>query len=403
MHYIGIDIAKRFHCATAINEFGKTDIQPFKFNNTKIGFDKMYQKFLSNLPKHNECIIGMEATGHYWVCLFDYLLDKGFDVVVINPIQTDAFRKVASLRKTKTDKIDANLIAQLLRFGDYEPSKMCDENIEELKQLSRHRKMLIDEITAIKNKTTALLDRLFPEYENIFNEKYGQTSIAVLKEVVAPEDICAKDIRTLTKIISEASAGKCGREKAEELKNAAKESISVKLGAKTISFEIKQLVSRIEFSLEQLKEIDKEMNILLENTPGKYLLSIPGISTVLASIISSEIGDPNRFKTSHQLVSFAGMDATRYQSGELDNTGHMSKTGSTYLRYSLMLAAECTRKFDPYLKEAYEKKISEGKHHYVALSVVARKLCGIVLTIMREERKYEPYPPNHCIPGNSTK
>ena len=138
------------------------------------------------------------------------------------------------------------------------------------------------------------------------------------------------------------------------------------------------------------------MNILFENTPGKYLLSIPGISTVLASIICSEIGDPNRFKTSHQLVSFAGMDATRYQSGELDSTGHMSKTGSTYLRYALMLAAECTRKFDPYLKEAYEKKISEGKHHYVALSVVARKLCGIVLTIMREERKYEPYPPRHA-------
>lgn len=403
MYYIGIDVAKRSHCATVIDESGKIQIQPFKFNNTKIGFDKMYQKFLSRIPKGSKCIVGMEATGHYWICLFDYLNDKGFDVVVINPIQTDAFRKVDSIRKTKTDDIDSNLIAQLLRFGDYQPSKMCDENVEALKQITRYRKVVVDEITSIKNKVTSLLDRIFPEYENIFSQKFGQASIAVLKECSAPEDICAKDIRTLTKIISEASAGKCGRTKAEELKNTAKESISTKLAAKTISFEIKQLVSRLEFSLEQLSEIDDEMQKLLEETPGKYLTSIPGISTVLASIISSEIGDPTRFNSSHQLVAYAGMDASRYQSGEIDHTGHMSKRGNSYLRYAFMLAAESTRKFDPYLSEAYAKKIAEGKHHYIALSVVARKLCGIVLTIMREERKYEPNPPEHCIPGHNNK
>ena len=81
----------------------------------------------------------------------------------------------------------------------------------------------------------------------------------------------------------------------------------------------------------------------------------------------------------------------------------MSKRGNPYLRYAFMLAAECTRKFDPYLSEAYAKKMAEGKHHYVALSVVARKLCGIVLTIMREERNYKPNPPEHCIPGHNNK
>lgn len=395
---IGIDIAKRSHVLSAVDEDGATAIESLAFANTAAGFGKLKNRLKQAGATADRALVGMEATGHYWIALFDFLSTAGYDVAVINPIQTDAFRDVWSVRKVKTDAIDAALIADLVRYKRYEPSALGDETIEELRNLARYRTSLVERSTALKNQATAILDRVFPELDGLFAGSYGQTQRKLLEHCSTPRQILSTDIRTLTRILREASGGKCGREKAEQLKAAARESVGVGFGSEALAFEVRLLMEELSFIRDKIGEIEGELARLLEKTSGRHLMGIPGMGVVLASTIAGEIGDPKNFDNPHQLMAFAGMDPTKNESGEsVASDGHMSKRGSPSLRWAFMQAADCVRRFDPYFGDYYAKKKGDDKkHHYVALSGVARKLMGVCLALMKEDRPYEPTPPkNH--------
>ena len=394
MRFIGIDIAKRSHVVGVEEADGEHIGECFAIANTSDGFSKLLSRLTKLGIDSSECIIGMEATGHYWLNLFEFLNDHGFEIAVINPISTDAFRNVSSIRKAKTDAIDSFLIADLLRFGNYASSKLAEEETDSLKQLTRYRSALVAECTAQKNKATAVLDRIFPEYDTLFSDRYGEASKALLKNGASPEEILATDIRTLTKILKEASKSRVGRKKAEEAKEVASTSVGISLSSKTLSFELRMIVERIEFTQTQIAELDEEIATLLELTQGKWLSSIPGIGTTLAAMITAEIGDATRFEDVKKLIAYAGMDASVSQSGQFEGTqNHMSKRGSSQLRYAFMQAADRAKTYDPYFKDYYESMKDRGKHHYVALSGVARKLASVILALMKEQRPYETSPP----------
>lgn len=402
MVYIGIDIAKRFHVLSAVDGDGKAVIESFKFANTEAGFERLLER-LEKAGADPDCsLAGMEATGHYWVALFDFMGSHGYDVAVINPIQTDAFRDVWTVRKVKTDAIDAAMIADLVRYKRYEPSALGDEATDELRSLARYRMSLVERSTMLKNRATAILDRVFPELDGLFSGSFGPTQRKLLEHCATPEQVLSTNIRTLERVLREASGGNCGREKAEQLKEAAKSSVGVGFGSRTLAFEIKLLMEELDFVRGQIDEVESELARLLDETAGKWLLTIPGVGLALASTIAGEIGDPNRFGDVHQLMAYAGMDPTKSESGEtVASGGSMSKRGPASLRWALMEAADCARRFDPYFGDYYAKKKGEDKkHHYVALSGVARKLMGVCLALMKEERPYEPAPPKHHLPGH---
>ena len=397
---IGIDIAKRSHTAGAVDGGGKVVVEPFRFNNTADGFAKLLARLAKAGAEPGDALIGMEATGHYWIALFDFLCGHGWRVAVINPIQTDAFRRVETVRKLKTDASDALLIADLVRFKAFEPSAMADEATAGMRDLARFRMSLVEECTALKNQLKALMDRAFPEYGGMFSDMFCASSMAVLKSFPAPEQVARTDIRTIERTLREASRGRVGRAKAEQLKAAAKASVGVSFGAESLAFQVKVVAETLEFIGGRVDAVEAELDSMLEGTQGEWLKTIPGIDTVLASLIAGEIGDANRFATPKQLIAYAGMDASKRQSGESDPNGHMSKRGTPYLRYGLMQAADCARKYDRYFGEYYDKAMARNKHHYVALSGVARKLAGVILSLMKEGRAYEPVPPSHHRPGH---
>ena len=402
MIYIGIDIVKRGHVASAVGEDGKAVVESFRFNNTAGGFSKFLAKLKKAGADAERSLIGMEATGNYWIALFDFLGAHGYDAAVINPIQTDAFRDVWTVRKVKTDAIDAAMIADLVRYKRYSPSALGDEATEELRSLARYRMSLVDRSTALKNRATAVLDRVFPELAGLFGDAYCPTHRELLQHCATPDQVLATDVRTLARILREASRGKCGREKAEELKKAAKESVGVSFGSRALALEVRLLMEELDFVKDQIKEVEAELAVLLDRTSGKWLLTIPGIDVALASVIAGEIGDPDRFDGPHKLMGYAGMDPTRSESGDtVSSDGHMSKRGPGTLRWALMMAADCARKRDPYFGDYYSAKKGTGKkHHYVALSGVARKLMGVCLAVMKEGRPYEPTPPKNHRPGH---
>lgn len=353
MFFIGIDIAKNTHEASIIDIYGKLVSESISFSNSVKGFEKLKNYISSFDIDCDNSIIGMEATGHYWLSLYSALIDFGFNVVVINPIQSDAFRKMY-IRQTKNDSVDSFIIAQIMRFGEFSESSFSNENTFALRNLSRYRFSLVDECSDWKRKLVAILDQVFPEYSTLFSDIYGVTSKELLSKYPLPEDMLSISTSSLAELLSKCSKGRFGMDKAKEIKEAASNSFGIKFALKSFSFQIKQIINQISFLEEQIKEIEVEISSLIsEMCP--VITTITGIGYVLGAAIFSEIGDISRFEKASQLVAYAGLDVAVKQSGEFVGTQtKISKRGSPYLRRAIWLAATVAIFKDPALSKYYQ-------------------------------------------------
>lgn len=391
MFYIGIDIAKRSHQAAVTDASGELIVKPFSFKNSAIGFAQFLSVLEENSVAYSCCVIGLEATGHYWYPLYFFLVEQKFTVKVFNPIQTAAFREIA-IRKVKNDNHDSIMIADFTRFGRYSETYIPSEAMLALKNLSRFRLSVSDLCSDLKRRTLVLLDQIFPEYSSVFSDTFGTTSKQLLEKYSTPDEFSEISTTKLANFIHKISRGRFGREKAELIKAAAHDSVGISYAIDTFSFQIKQLVEQIEFMEDQLNEIDAEMAKLLAQSEYSVITTISGIGPTLGSIIVSEIGDIERFETSSKLVAYAGLDASVKQSGEFNSTQNkISKRGSPHLRRALWMAAFMSLRSDPALYDYYSRLRARGKFHRLATTAVARKLCIIVWAIMKSKQPYSPH------------
>lgn len=385
MFYLGIDIGKNTHVASLVDDKKKVIFKAFSFSNSIGGAESLILKLEAF---KNELEVGMEATGHYWLSIYSYLVEKNFTVRVINPIQTDGWRQGIEIRKRKTDIIDSLLIADLLRYGDFVETSLSNEDYLSLRNLSRFRSYLISSIGDLKRKTIALLDQVFPEYASSFSNIFGKTSKEILSNFSTPsdfEDINSDDLSTFLESVSRKNYAS---KKIDELSKKASSSFGINFCLDSFSLQIKMLIEQISFIQNQVSDVENEIEVLLEklNSP---ITTIPGIGSVNAATILGEIGDIKRFSNPSKLVAYAGLDASVSQSGEYESTyNHMSKRGSPYLRRALFQSALRAEFCDPIFSAYYQKKIAEGKHHLVATNAVARKLCHTIFAVLT---KNEPY------------
>lgn len=386
MFYLGIDIGKNTHVASLVDDKKKVIFKAFSFSNSINGAESLILKLEAF---KNELEVAMEATGHYWLSLYSYLVEKNFTVRVINPIQTDGWRCGIEIRKRKTDIIDSLLIADLLRYGDFVETSLSNEDYLSLRNLSRFRSYLISSIGDLKRKTIALLDQVFPEYASSFSNIFGKTSKEILSNFSTPsdfEDINSDDLNTFLESVSKKNYAS---KKIDELSKKASSSFGINFCLDSFSLQIKMLIEQISFIQNQVSDVENEIEVLLEklNSP---ITTIPGIGSVNAATILGEIGDIKRFSNPSKLVAYAGLDASISQSGEYESTyNHMSKRGSPYLRRALFQSALRAEFCDPVFSDYYQKKISEGKHHLVATNAVARKLCHTIFAVLTKDEPYQ--------------
>ena len=386
MFFLGIDIAKHNHVASLIDDNGNSIFKAYSFSNSSNGADSLIDK----LKKYStdDIIIGMEATGHYWLALYSYLLEKDFNIIVINPIQTDAWRHATDIRKRKTDSSDSVLIADFIRFGNFQNSSIADEKYLNLRNMTRFRHSLIEQIGDLKRKIIANLDLVFPEYSSYFSDIFGQTSKEILLNFNTAEDFKNLKTKDFEKVLRNITLKKAATIKLNSLKQISQSFFGVKFALSSYSIQIKCLIEQIKVIEDQVKLIENEIESIVKdlNTP---IFTIPGIGYVTGAVILAELGDINKFSSDKKIVAYAGLDATVNQSGQSDGQhGHLSKRGSTHLRKALFQAAFVASTNDTIFKDFYDKKRKEGKHHLVAVNAVARKMCHVIYAVLK---KNEPY------------
>ena len=388
MYIVGIDIGKNHHEASIVSPEGKQIGHSLRFATTHKGADSL-MSFIFNNIGNSSCIFGMEATGHYWYPIYSFLKARGYTIYVINPIQSDSLRKMY-IRQTKNDSIDSFLIAEVIRFGQFTTTSMADENILAMRQLCRYRDSVISSRTEIKLRISTIMEQIFPEYEKQFSSLWLSTSMDILEKYLTPENIENAPIDELFEIIKDKSHNKLTMKKAISIREAAADTFGIKIAQDAFSFQLKQLIDRMNFLDKQIEALDCQILEYYEKFDC-YLHTIPGIGMIAAATILAEIGDINRFKSSSALVAFAGIDPTVRQSGEFSSThNHMSKRGSPYLRHAIFLAATTCSFHNSPLNAYYKKKRDQGKHHLTATGAVARKLTSVIYAVLRDSKPYEP-------------
>lgn len=388
MYIVGIDIGKNHHEASIVSPEGKQIGRSLRFATTHKGADSLMRFIFKNIG-NSPCVFGMEATGHYWYPIYSFLKAKGYTIYVINPIQSDSLRKMY-IRQTKNDSIDSFLIAEVIRFGQFGTTSMADENILAMRQLCRYRDSVISSRTEIKLRIGTIMEQIFPEYEKQFSSLWVSTSMGILEKYLTPENIENTPIDELFEIIKDKSHNRLTRAKAISIKEAAADTFGIKIAQDAFSFQLKQLIDRMNFLDKQIEALDIEIMKYYEQFDC-YLHTIPGIGIIGAATILAEIGDISRFKNSSALVAFAGIDPTVRQSGEFNSThNHMSKRGSPYLRHAIFLAATTCSFHNSPLNAYYKKKRDQGKHHLTATGAVARKLTTVIYAVLRDSKPYEP-------------
>ncbi len=390
MIYAGVDIAKMDHVIGAVDETGAEIAKPMQFKNSEAGFERCIAWLESVAESEDDVFVGMEATGRYWMACFAYLTAAGYRVCVVNPMQVHAMRKLKSLSGVKNDRIDAWLIAETLRQGDYDQTRLATDEVQALKQLTRYHQSLKQELATVKTQAICVLDAYFPEYASLFSDMFGAASLKVLAECPTPSEVNRKRASTIAKLLSEGSRGRLGEAKAAQVKVSAKSSVGIRLGEDAAAFQIRAMVSQVEFLNATVAKVEAEVASLLARVEPN-ITTIPGVSTTTGAQIVAEIGDVRRFKSAASIVKYAGLNSGVDESGRFSADGvPITKHGSPYLRRSLWLAANRARQYDPKLKAFYDKKRREGKPHRVAVTAVARKLCHVVYAVMRDGEPYDP-------------
>ena len=373
-----------------MDDSGRVIFKAFSFPNTSEGGQALFTK-ISSYSSDTSCFeIGMEATGHYWLSVYSFLFEKGFLLHVINPIQTDGWRRGTEIRKRKNDIIDSVLIADLIRYGQFVETRLADEDLFSLRTLTRFRTYLVESISDLKRKVVCVLDQVFPEYQAVFSDIFGKTSKEILLKFSSPLDFESVSSETLAELLARLSRQKLGADKAEQLKSAASSSFGITFAKNSFAFQLKTLIEQITFIEKQVKETESEISRFMEklNSP---VTTITGIGSVTGAAIISEIGDISKFDSPKKLVAFAGIDASVSQSGEFEATHNvMSKRGSPYLRKAIFQAALVAAFKDPVLSAYYQKKKAEGKHHLTCIGAVSRKLCYIIYAVLKNNQPYVP-------------
>ena len=388
MYIVGIDIGKNHHEASIVSPEGKQIGRSLRFATTHKGADSLMSFIFKNIG-NSPCVFGMEATGHYWYPIYSFIKAKGYTIYVINPIQSDSLRKMY-IRQTKNDSIDSFLIAEVIRFGQFGTTSMADENILAMRQLCRYRDSVISSRTEIKLRIGTIMEQIFPEYEKQFSSLWVSTSMGILEKYLTPENIENAPIDELFEIIKDKSHNKLTMKKAISIREAAADTFGIKIAQDAFSFQLKQLIDRMNFLDKQIEALDCQILEYYEKFDC-YLHTIPGIGIIGAATILAEIGDISRFKNSSSLIAFAGIDPTVRQSGEFNSThNHMSKRGSPYLRHAIFLAATTCSFHNSPLNAYYKKKRDQGKHHLTATGAVARKLTTVIYAVLRDSKPYEP-------------
>jgi transposase len=404
---VGLDVAKGESQVQAFLEKKKPYKSSFKVAHTIEGLEMLYQylREIETLTGIRPPIV-LESTGHYHTPVVHYFEERGYLMILINPLVS--YRaKSSSLRKVKTDVIDAKHLCELYYKEELEPYKKRGIKLLNLRNLTRQHENITGMYVQTKLQFQAVLDQVFPEYQGVFGDLYSVVSLLTLLEFPTSYDVLKVGEETLTNKIDELCKNRSIRwanTRAKQLISAAAKNPFQKNLYQSHILSLGMYINMLLEYQKHLSKLEKEIDASAKEIKEyKIIQSIPGIGEKIAATIISEIGEIDRFNHPKKLVAFAGIDPSIFESGRFKGTvNRITKRGSSRLRHALYMAVKCAirdaRKKktsaeiiprNKKLREFYDKKRAEGKPYKVAVIACANKLLQWIYALLKSNTTFQ--------------
>ena len=367
------------------------DIKPFRFDNTKEGFEKFWWMTMASKSRFgcDEVVVGYESTGPYAEPLVHYLANKQVKIVQVNPMHTKKMKEVNDNSPLKTDDKDPRVIADIIRLGRALTIIVPEGDAAYLRRLNNARERHVGEQTALLNQLQQLVFLIFPEFKTVLKNMKGKTAQYILKRYTTPERIAAVSQEVLGEEMRKRSMGKFGIQAAESLIGLARETVGIKEGLGGIFLDLRHILMQLEAEGRFISEIEAEMGVTLERIPfSGRLLSIKGLGTVSVAGIIGEVGDFSKFSTQSEIMKLAGLDLYEISSGKRKGQRRISKRGRGLLRKILFYAAIQMIRKNGIMYDYYARLTGRGMERMRALIAVSRKLLRIIHAIVRDNSDY---------------
>ena len=396
MFTLGIDLSKKTSRYLLLNPEGRK-VKSFTLENSPEGFQNLLQRLQELSIPQADLLIGMEATGNFWENLYSHLKGKGFSVVLLNPYHVKKYRE-ALAKKAKTDDIDALVIAQFLRTGEYVQSQVAEETIQSLREITRLRYELLTEKKNYQRRAYSLLSLVFPEHaQTALKNPFSISALAIFQRFPTAQDLAQAKPKQIEKIIRSIPGNSFGPEDIQNLIATAQKSTYSGRAKEARATCLRILLGHITNLMSSIELLDQEISKMLspqgpnDSFPGENLLTIPGIGDKTVAAVLSYLGtDGANFSSSTKAVGYVGYFPKIYESGQTKRENKISKRGPKVLRWALYMAAVASLKHNPEMRTLYHRKISQGKTEKQALIYLGKKLLQIMLAMLKSGEPYNP-------------
>ena len=406
MYYVGIDIAKQFHIACVLDGSNKYLVKNFRIESEISEYSHLNSLLINIDTDRSKFLIGMEATGTLFENLYIFLQKQGYNVVLLNPYQTNRFREMDTMKYVKNDNIDSQMIAALLKSGRYSEGYVSENLYQAIKSLYRHKATLMQEMKNAKRQVSTTLVVVFPEFEQIIKDPFSVSGMALLDKYPTAKHYKGASGERILKIFRNIKGNNFNLQKANDLLDLARLSIYQGNASDERAYVIHSNLRRIRFLKEEIEECESQMFTLLNDANKTIktsqddevyiadlvdnLRSIDGVADKTIFAILSECGDISRFRSGQAFIGFLGLYPTLYQSGNSTKYGKLAKRGAKLAKLALYQASIACVRHNDELKKIYLDKKSGGRAPKECVIIVARKLAMIIYSIYKNNTPYNP-------------
>ena len=386
--FLGIDVSKDKFDAYCIDIDGEKQFY-LSCSMDRAGFEKLVGHMDNlSIPREN-LLIGMESTACYHINLFSYLLAEGYTAVLINPLLISNFVKM-QLRKTKTDKKDALVIARFLLMNmDKLAQTSISANISDLRDLSRQRESLLNQMMALKCDMKRLLTITFPELEKLTGI-FTKSVLQLLSRFPSAHAIVQADPAEITQLLIDHSMGKNTAKTTQAIIQAARSSVGTTSPSRELILKQKaDVLIHLEGHLKELTALMIELCRSDMEDDIDIMTSLRGIGEKTATNFLVEMGgDIRKFKDHRKLIAMAGLDPAIYQSGKHDGQGRITKRGNRHLRRVIWLMTIRVIQFNDCFRQHYQKRRQDGLPFKKAVLATAHKLLRVIFAMLTQRKTF---------------
>ena len=397
MLILGCDVGSETHYARAIDTRGRElSKSAFAFSNSLEGFQSVmdWAVKIAAVNGKKQIVLGLEPTGHYWMCLATWLINNGVSVVQVNPYAVKQTKEIEDNSQLKNDTKDPKLIANLVKDGNFGMPYLPEKLYADLRRLSMFRDQLNEDRIRYLNRLHREMKMYFPEYKDAFGKVDGAFCLEILRKSPFPEDLMELGADGIRQIWHEAKLRGRGYNRVNEILQYAGESVGLKDGAEVSRTAVKWFVERIMELNEQLSDIEKQLNQKCLQIPyTENILEISGIGENILSGILAEMGDISRFDDVKEIQKMSGLGLVSCSSGKHKGETRISHRGRKRLRYWLFQAAKSAVAHGEEFKELHVYYTTRDKNplkKMQSLIAIGCKILRVIYTILTKGIRYDP-------------